>query len=235
MRREVLTRKAGFTLIELLVVIAIIAILAAILFPVFSRAREKGRQATCSSNLKQVAAATLMYAQDHEGSFPMSAFPAGPYVATFNFQIMPYVKNDQLAQCPTDPEAMDVVAMFAMYGGPCPGTPRYTSYTTNADVFANGYLLQLTGGTTVSETEIPRPAETILQYDGNVTQTQGLPVQARHNGQFVASYADGHVKAVSATRIGTATHFTGTTIDLYRIGANGGFYAGMTDAQGIPQ
>ena len=228
-------RKTGFTLIELLVVIAIIAILAAILFPVFSRARDKGRQASCASNLKQLAAATLMYVQDHEGCFPMSAFPAGTCVATFNSQIIPYVKNDQLGQCPSEPEAMDVVAMFAAYGGPCPGTPRYTSYATNADVFANGYLLQLTGGTTVNETEIPRPAETVLQYDGNVTQTQGLPVQARHNGQFVAGYADGHVKAVSATRIGTATQFTGTTIDLYRIGANGGFYAGMTDAQGIPQ
>ncbi len=60
----------GFTLIELLVVIAIIAILAAILFPVFARAREKARQTTCSSNQRQIAATVAMYAQDHEESLP---------------------------------------------------------------------------------------------------------------------------------------------------------------------
>lgn len=64
--------KKGFTLIELLVVIAIIAILAAILFPVFARAREKAKQATCQSNLKQIAQAILMYADDHDGYGPVS-------------------------------------------------------------------------------------------------------------------------------------------------------------------
>jgi len=62
----------GFTLIELLVVIAIIAVLAAILFPVFAKAREKARQSTCSSNQRQIAAAILMFAQDHEETFPAS-------------------------------------------------------------------------------------------------------------------------------------------------------------------
>ncbi|MCX7597678.1 MAG: DUF1559 domain-containing protein, partial [Armatimonadetes bacterium] len=62
--------KKGFTLIELLVVIAIIAILAAILFPVFARAREKARQASCTSNLKQIAMAHLMYAQDYDEMLP---------------------------------------------------------------------------------------------------------------------------------------------------------------------
>jgi prepilin-type N-terminal cleavage/methylation domain-containing protein/prepilin-type processing-associated H-X9-DG protein len=66
-------RHRGFTLIELLVVIAIIAILAAILFPVFARAREKARQTTCTSNQKQIAATVMMYAQDHEELFPASA------------------------------------------------------------------------------------------------------------------------------------------------------------------
>jgi prepilin-type N-terminal cleavage/methylation domain-containing protein len=66
-------RKQGFTLIELLVVIAIIAILAAILFPVFARAREKARQTTCQSNQRQIAAAMQMYAQDHEETMPMSS------------------------------------------------------------------------------------------------------------------------------------------------------------------
>ena len=66
-------RKAGFTLIELLVVIAIIAILAAILFPVFARAREKARQATCSANQRQIAATIQMYVQDHDETFPTTA------------------------------------------------------------------------------------------------------------------------------------------------------------------
>jgi prepilin-type N-terminal cleavage/methylation domain-containing protein/prepilin-type processing-associated H-X9-DG protein len=228
-------RRTGFTLIELLVVIAIIAILAAILFPVFSRAREKARQSTCTSNLKQLMTGILMYVQDYDGSYPMSAFPAGPYVATLNSQLIPYVKNDQLGQCPSEPRAMDLVAMFAAWGGLAPGTPPFTSYASNAAVFADGYTIAMMGGTTANESEIPRPAETILEYDGNVTITQAQPVQARHNGTFVAGYADGHVKAISASEVGTATQFAGTTIKVYRIGSTGGFYAGMTEAQGIPQ
>jgi prepilin-type N-terminal cleavage/methylation domain-containing protein len=67
------TSQKGFTLIELLVVIAIIAILAAILFPVFARAREKARQTTCTSNQRQIAASIQMYCQDHEETFPGSS------------------------------------------------------------------------------------------------------------------------------------------------------------------
>src|ERR1700739_1163477 len=72
------SRVRGFTLIELLVVIAIIAILAAILFPVFSQAREKARATACLSNLKQIGTATLMYVQDYDGVWPT----AGPYAAS---------------------------------------------------------------------------------------------------------------------------------------------------------
>ena len=66
-------KKSGFTLIELLVVIAIISVLAAILFPVFARAREKARQTTCSSNQRQIAAAIQMYVQDHEETLPAAS------------------------------------------------------------------------------------------------------------------------------------------------------------------
>src|SRR6266480_7474120 len=88
------TTKQGFTLIELLVVIAIIAILAAILFPVFAQAREKARQASCLSNNKQYATATLMYLQDYDETYPMNAYLNGTCVATFYWAVAPYVKND---------------------------------------------------------------------------------------------------------------------------------------------
>jgi prepilin-type N-terminal cleavage/methylation domain-containing protein/prepilin-type processing-associated H-X9-DG protein len=228
-------RRTGFTLIELLVVIATITILAAILFPVFARAREKARQSSCTSNLKQLTGGVLMYVQDYDGSYPMSSFPTAVGVATLNSSLIPYVKNDQLGQCPSEPRAMDLVAMFAAWGGLAPGTPPFTSYASNGAVFADGYAIAMMGGTTVSETAVPKPAETILLYDGTVTTTQAQPVQARHNGTFVAGYADGHVKALSATEVGTTTQFAGATIKLYRIGSGGGFYAGMTEAQGVPQ
>ena len=94
--------RKGFTLIELLVVIAIIAILAAILFPVFARAREKARQASCLSNLKQLSLAWLMYAQDYDeqlcyGWQPSPPTAGGPWYDT----IQPYVNNAELRECPS--------------------------------------------------------------------------------------------------------------------------------------
>ena len=97
-----LRRPTGFTLIELLVVIAIIAILAAILFPVFARAREKARQASCQSNLKQTALGYLMYAQDYDEWFPgfINGRSPGPRPEWFRV-IEPYVKNTQIYICPS--------------------------------------------------------------------------------------------------------------------------------------
>jgi len=131
-----MTHRRGFTLIELLVVIAIIAILAAILFPVFARAREKARQASCSSNLKQIALAELMYCQDYDekahhcvsygtgykfmggggcaGCFQryeanynnVMAQPGRPYAP-----LTPYHKNSQIWYCPSAPDGA-----FRSYG-----------------------------------------------------------------------------------------------------------------------
>src|SRR4051794_20074794 len=87
-------RRPAFTLIELLVVIAIIAILAAILFPVFAQAREKGRQATCISNLKQLGTAATMYAQDWDELWPMVR-TGGQYGPTIANLLDPYIKTSK--------------------------------------------------------------------------------------------------------------------------------------------
>src|SRR5688572_8595257 len=106
------SRKRGFTLIELLVVIAIIAILAAILFPVFAQAREKGRAISCLSNMKQLAFAVAQYSQDYDDFVPIgkteerASFrrPDGQLVNTTGYwwlTIWPYLKNQQIMVCPS--------------------------------------------------------------------------------------------------------------------------------------
>ncbi|MGM0493341.1 MAG: DUF1559 domain-containing protein [Armatimonadota bacterium] len=95
-------RRRGFTLIELLVVIAIIAILAAILFPVFARAREKARQTSCLSNQKQIGLGILMYAQDYDERFPPAYAGSGEQrVSGFYDCCGPYTKNEQMYVCPS--------------------------------------------------------------------------------------------------------------------------------------
>ncbi|MFO7945262.1 MAG: DUF1559 domain-containing protein [Armatimonadota bacterium] len=94
--------RRGFTLIELLVVIAIIAILAAILFPVFARAREKARQTSCLSNLKQLGLGLMMYVQDYDETFLRGSDYHEPGVDTFwGACLYPYVKNYQIYLCPS--------------------------------------------------------------------------------------------------------------------------------------
>lgn len=94
----------GFTLIELLIVIAIIAILAAILFPVFARARENARRTACQSNLKQIGLGMLMYAQDYDEFFPIGANANRTDRMGLGWagQILPYVKSTQLFRCPDE-------------------------------------------------------------------------------------------------------------------------------------
>lgn len=100
--------KKAFTLIELLVVIAIIAILAAILFPVFAQAREKARQISCLSNIKQLSLAMTQYIQDYDETYPTAVIGGStnvispqPAAYTWAWAIQPYVKNQQIYACPS--------------------------------------------------------------------------------------------------------------------------------------
>ena len=93
-------QRRGFTLIELLVVIAIIAILAAMLFPVFARAREQARRSSCLSNLKQLALATIMYGQDYDELLPVAATQGNPMLNVVQ-GLWPYVRNRQIFYCPS--------------------------------------------------------------------------------------------------------------------------------------
>src|SRR5438094_4972769 len=91
----------GFTLIELLVVIAIIAILAAILFPVFARARENARRSSCQSNLKQIGLGMAQYTQDYDETYPIMPYNggAGPGLGAY---LDSYIKSSQIWRCPSD-------------------------------------------------------------------------------------------------------------------------------------
>jgi len=150
--------RKGFTLIELLVVIAIIAILAAILFPVFAQARAKAKQASCLSNMKQIGLGLMMYAEDYDQTLPSSyyylngASSGGGYMH-WSGMIMPYVKNEKLFVCPESP--------FGGYAPTCYG-PAGTN---------NGCAAGYNG---IDEAHTPGPAFQTSYKDANDIQVDRI-------------------------------------------------------------
>ncbi len=116
-------RRSGFTLIELLVVIAIIAILAAILFPVFARARAKAQQNSCLSNVKQLALATIMYASDNNDTLPPVHEGVWTNPVCWHIVLQPYIKNRGILECPLDP--LKPAGTCTCYEQPDPPTSSY--------------------------------------------------------------------------------------------------------------
>jgi len=136
--------RRGFTLIELLVVIAIIAILAAILFPVFAQAREKARQASCTSNLKQIGLAVLMYATDYDEQLPWGASNGGATIVTWYDLAEPYVKVGASGfgyqTATTGPKPFYVCPSFTNQQVPIqPGDPAPITFTASQVTPAMSY------------------------------------------------------------------------------------------------
>jgi prepilin-type N-terminal cleavage/methylation domain-containing protein/prepilin-type processing-associated H-X9-DG protein len=138
MKRSAPQPGAGFTLIELLVVIAIIAILAAILFPVFAQARERARAASCLSNEKQIGIGIMMYVQDYDETFPPQ-IPASPAInpgangtIASNYipiegLLNPYIKNDDVWHCPSDTAEINL-GTREFWDGSKAANPKSRSY-----------------------------------------------------------------------------------------------------------
>ena len=215
-----LTHRKGFTLIELLVVIAIIAILAAILFPVFARAREKARQTSCLSNIKQLALGTIMYQQDYDGFNPyMNWFPIAGYDSgvsrggiTVLDTIQPYVKNAQIFHCPSKAPASvythsNGVQTISDYMYSC--FIAGAGGNTNRALRHNGYS-GLTGRTDYPGPYSFDPAAVLLMSEYPGTYRTWVPYWASHmisphnDGQNVA-FGDGHAKWMSRSVLSSMT------------------------------
>jgi prepilin-type N-terminal cleavage/methylation domain-containing protein/prepilin-type processing-associated H-X9-DG protein len=193
----------GFTLIELLVVIAIIAILAAILFPVFARARENARRASCQSNMKQLGLGIMQYTQDYDGiyPFPNMSEPAQNLYLNWPTIIQPYVKSRQLFKCPSD--STNNGSSYIMNNWFAPSGSTGGSGRTEAIIQSASTLVTVMEGNSGSGGRYDRANAasdfglnadyTLWNSAGRVNASNlNLP---RHLGTGVVLYADGHVKS----------------------------------------
>jgi prepilin-type N-terminal cleavage/methylation domain-containing protein/prepilin-type processing-associated H-X9-DG protein len=207
-------RKAGFTLIELLVVIAIIAILASILFPVFGRARENARRSSCQSNLKQIGLGILQYVQDYDEKYPINGSPAVTAEGGWSYLIQPYVKSEQLLQCPSDTTR-----------APVGNTTKERAADTGFTDYWYNYNLGPNSGP-MSLSQITYASNTVMNGDGtgslsdyNLQWIPGWPASPasfslRHLETANYLFADGHVKSLKPTVVlpgNTPSKTTGVT------------------------
>jgi prepilin-type N-terminal cleavage/methylation domain-containing protein/prepilin-type processing-associated H-X9-DG protein len=197
-------RKKGFTLIELLVVIAIIAILAAILFPVFARARENARRASCQSNLKQIGLGIMQYTQDYDERY-LPAVGTGTHSSgvalnntAWTTTIQPYVKSTQIGMCPSGVQRVTPAVADGKDGMWEVTTPAWTA-TARGHYGINSNFVRLP---TLSLGEVQKPAETAMAFDSTQQDASEMFVLpnpildgSRHFEGINVLYADGHVKA----------------------------------------
>lgn len=200
--------RRGFTLIELLVVIAIIAILAAILFPVFARAREKARQSNCVSNVKQIVLGSLMYAQDYDEMFvPSECTTSYPWTAL----ISPYIKNSQILRCPSYRGTTNTYIGYginnvhgdgaAAYGPSAAGMPlSYCEDASAAIAFAEIEGDASAGPWTVVGAEVGHGFDPAAS-----SSTATVRACKRHNDGANYGFMDGHAKWYKPGSIKCAT------------------------------
>ncbi|MCD6361535.1 MAG: prepilin-type N-terminal cleavage/methylation domain-containing protein [Armatimonadetes bacterium] len=189
--------KRGFTLIELLVVIAIIAILAAILFPVFAKAREKARQTSCLSNMKQIALAELQYCQDYDertvhwhGYWDSGEYNP-PSVVYWYQRVEPYMKNGQILICPSAGDR-------ALNPGSSPSNSYLCTYAVS-----NGYPDQaLASFDTPANTVMHCETQSNNYYRYRLAPNSDYAIDSTairmHNGGSNFAFVDGHAKWISA-------------------------------------
>lgn len=131
------TVRRGFTLIELLVVIAIISIIAAILFPVFAKAREKARQASCASNMKQIGLGLMQYVQDYDETYMAKMeCPGTQNCDSWRYLLQPYIKNVQVFDCPSNPNTKSYNGILEDYAANF-NLPNESLVNVGAGVFTN--------------------------------------------------------------------------------------------------
>lgn len=192
------TMKRGFTLIELLVVIAIIAILAAILFPVFARARENARRTSCQSNTKQILLGLKQYIQDNDEQFP--TVTSSGVTAGWADGIQPYVKSVQLLQCPSEtngPNSTPANAGYSDYwmnsllSGQNEATLNYIANTVAVGDGSNGNATYAANG--CADGNVSAAALTACSAAGNAAFSTAN-VAIRHLDGMNIGLADGHVK-----------------------------------------